>query len=327
MIEQILVTGVAGFIGSNFICYMVKKYPNINFIGIDKLSYCSNVDNFKEISDSNNFNFVKADLTNQTKINSIFQHNSIDVIIHFAAYSHVDHSFNDSITFVKNNVIGTTVLLEMSKKYNIKKFIHVSTDEVYGNSGTISSEKSLLNPTNPYSASKAGAEHMCMSYYHSFKTPIIITRGNNVYGPKQYPEKLIPKFIEILLNGDKCTIHGSGMQKRSFLYVDDVCKAFETILWKGKIGEIYNIGTEKEYTVMEITEKLIEKLCGTNNFDEKCKNVQDRPYNDQSYSIDSSKIHSLGWKPITNIDDGIDMTINYYKNKMNAKSSNENKNE
>src|SRR3972149_62534 len=201
--EIVLVTGVAGFIGSNFIVFMVKKYPNIQFIGIDKISYCSNLDNIKDIKDYKNFKFYKYDLTDENKMNKIFEDHKINNVIHFAAYTHVDHSFGNSIEFTKNNIVATHILLEFSKKNKINKFIYVSTDEVYGSTNIISDEKSTLDPTNPYAATKAASEHLVKSYYYSFKLPIIITRGNNVYGPNQYPDKVIPLFIFRLLNDKK----------------------------------------------------------------------------------------------------------------------------
>jgi dTDP-glucose 4,6-dehydratase len=311
--KNILITGVAGFIASNLACYLVKKYPNYFFLGIDKISYCSSIKNFEEIVKSDNFEFVKADFTNLEFMDFLFGKYQIDTVLHLGAYTHVDMSFGDSIIYTQNNVVGTHVLMEVSKKNNIHKFIHVSTDEVYGSVDGESHEGSLLSPTNPYSASKAAAEQIVRSYYHSFKLPIIITRGNNVYGPKQYPEKLIPKFCLKLLNGEKLTIQGSGQQKRSFLYVDDVCRAFDIILHNGKIGETYNIGCKHEYSVLETSQKLLEYF----GYDlEKDGNmisyIEDRPFNDHRYFISTAKLEELGWKQEILFDEGLIKTIKWY---------------
>ena len=305
--ENILITGIAGFIASNLVCHLVKKYPNYFFLGIDKISYCSSIKNFEEIKDYENFEFVKADFTNLEFMDYLFREYEIDTVLHLGAYTHVDMSFGNSIIYTQNNVVGTHVLLETAKKYGIKRFVHVSTDEVYGDSSTQSDEDSHLSPTNPYSSSKAAAEHIVKSYHHSFKLPIIITRGNNVYGPKQYPEKVIPKFILKLLNNEPLTIQGSGEQKRSFLYVDDVCRAFDLILHQGVIGEIYNIGTEIEYSILEVANKL-NKHFGKNSLEY----IPDRDFNDQRYFISTQKLENLGWKQETFFEEGLQKTIDWY---------------
>ena len=312
--KTVLLTGVTGFIGSHVATYLVKTHPNIRFIGIDKMSYCSHIRNIDDILHHPNFLFIQADLTDLSKIEHLFSSHSIDTVIHFAAYTHVDHSFGNSILFTQNNVLGTHILLEVSKRYNIGRFIHVSTDEVYGSKETVSAEESILDPTNPYAASKAAAEHIVKSYYHSFKLPIIITRGNNVYGPKQYPEKVIPKFCFKLINNSKCTIHGSGGQMRSFLYISDVVKAFEIILFNGKIGEIYNIGSEKEYSIKEITSHLISIFKSGQSIDDWIEYVKDRDFNDQRYYISSDKLAALGWQPSVSIHEGLELTSEWYKN-------------
>lgn len=318
----ILITGVAGFIGSNVICYFVKKYPNYLFIGLDKITYCSSLKNIQEISYKPNFIFVKADITNIEIIENLFNKYKISDVIHYAAYSHVDYSFDESILFTKNNILGTHILLEVFRKSLITrnnqqekgKFIYISTDEVYGDSlNERSDESSVLNPTNPYSATKAAAEQIVHAYYKSFKVPIIITRSNNVYGPKQYPEKVIPKFILNLLSDNKCEIHGTGSQRRSFLYIDDICEAFDIIFHKGNIGEIYNIGCDYECSIKE----LLNKLTIITNKDDKGICVQDRLYNDKRYYISFDKIKKLGWTPSTNLDEGLKKTLDWYKNNVN----------
>lgn len=316
--KNILVTGVAGFIGAAVLIKLVKDYPEYNIIGIDKLSYCSSTRNFEEVKNYSNFIYIKGDITNLDFIYFIFGRYQIDTVLHFAAYSHVDQSFGNSIIFTQNNVIGTHVLLEVSKNYNISLFLHVSTDEVYGNQAhNKSDEQSLLDPTNPYAATKAAAEHIVKSYYNSFKLPVIITRGNNVYGPKQYPEKVIPKFILRLQQNLKCGIHGKGQQMRSFMYIDDVVNAFDTILHKGKIGEIYNIGCSKEYSILSVAQKLIYNLKKTENYDEWITYTEDRCFNDQRYFITNSKLTQLGWKRQIDFKDGLQKTIDWYINNLN----------
>lgn len=310
---NILITGVAGFIGSNVLCYLVKKYPNYFFLGIDKISYCSSVKNFEEIENNENFVFVQADITNLEFMDFLFREYKINTVMHFAAYTHVDHSFGNSIIFTQNNVVGTHVLLETSKKHDISRFIHVSTDEVYGCQEGKSTERSILEPTNPYAATKAAAEHIVNSYHISFGLPIIITRGNNVYGPKQFPEKVIPKFIQSILAGEDLTIHGAGTQKRSFLYSLDVARAFDIILHNGEIGETYNIGCEIEYNILDLARKLKDKM----ESGVEVVHVKDREFNDQRYFISIDKLYQLGWKPEILFDEGLDLTIKWYKNHPN----------
>jgi len=314
--KNVLVTGVAGFIASNLICYLVKKYPDYFFLGIDKISYCSSIKNFEEIKDYDNFEFVKADFTNLEFMDYIFSKYKIDTVLHLGAYTHVDMSFGDSIIYTQNNVVGTHVLLETAKKHKIKLFVNMSTDEVYGSSSEQSNEQSLIQPTNGYAATKAAAEQLVRSYFHSFKLPIIIVRGNNVIGPKQYPEKLLGKFILKILNNEPLTIQGSGEQKRSFLYVDDVCKALDIVMHKGAIGQTYNIGCKEEHSVLEVTEKLVNYF---KNNDENRREasiifIEDRPFNDQRYFISCEKIETLGWKQEIFFEEGLKRTIEWYVN-------------
>ena len=312
----VLVTGGCGFIASNFLKYMVPKYTNIHFINIDKIDYCSTIDGMKNLENSRNYWFYPSNISNSSFIEYILNHHNVDTIIHFAAQSHVDNSFGNSICFTQDNVLGTHYLLETVRKYGkIKRFIHVSTDEVYGEVTLeeTSSEKSLLNPTNPYAASKAAAEFIVKSYYKSYNIPIIITRGNNVYGPGQYPEKLIPKFILQLFNGKKMTIHGQGNTIRNFIYVEDVAKAFEKILFHGKVAEIYNIGTENEHRVIDIAKLLYNKIFNDEKIDNYIDYVEDRLFNDFRYCVTSDKLKELEWIPSTSFEDGITKTIEWYK--------------
>lgn len=301
--KNLLVTGGCGFIGSNFINYIFSK-GLYNIINLDAMYYAADKNNIKEeIRNSDNYTLVEGNLCSIDLINHILKEHKIDLVIHFAAQSHVQDSFSDSLRYTKDNILGTHVLLECSRLYGkIERFIHVSTDEVYGESMNEVDEKSkteqsILCPTNPYAATKAGAELIAQSYNHSFKMPIIITRGNNVYGPNQYPEKLIPRFIEQLKNDKKVTIQGEGSAVRAFLHAYDTARAFECILEKGKIGEIYNIGCdeEMEYSVMEVARILIKLIKNTENYDEWITYIEDRPFNDQRYYISNEKVKKLGW--------------------------------
>lgn len=317
--KNLLVTGALGFIGSNFVNYMAQKYPYVKFIVLDKKTYCSSIKNLK---DSANVEIFIGDIQNIEFVNYILRKHKIDHVIHFAAETHVDNSFFNSLSFTLNNVYGTHCILECCKIYNdetqrLKKFIHVSTDEVYGETNDEQEriESSILNPTNPYAASKVAAEAFVKAYHHSYKLPIIITRGNNVYGPCQYPEKVIPKFIYQLMNNNKLTIQGDGSSKRSFIHVDDVVKAFEIILLDGEIGEIYNIGSnENEYSILELADILLKLFDKDNNY---LTFIEDRKFNDCRYLIKSTKLENLGWKPIkTNFIDNLKDLIKWYRNNI-----------
>lgn len=326
---SVLITGGAGFIGSAVANLLVKKYENIKFIILDKLDYCSNLKNISEIINRKNCVFVKGNILNSELINHLLLIYDIKKIIHFAAQSHVDNSFGNSLEFTETNVLGTHTLLECAKNFNIEKFIHVSTDEVYGEViDDKAGETYILNPNNPYSCSKAGAEFVCQGYIRSFKLPIIITRGNNVYGEKQFPEKVIPKFVNQLLQCKKITIHGDGSVLRTFIYVEDVAKAFEKILFEGKINEIYNIGSEYEISVKDLGIKIInimkelsintdyfnneQKEFLTKNNDFYIKYVDDRLFNDKRYSIDSSKIKNMGIDINNDFDKQLKKTVLWY---------------
>ena len=314
--KNILVTGGCGFIASNFINHLLENHNNLKVYNLDKLYYCSDETN---VNEHENYKFIKGDICSPDLVSFILKEYEIDTIMHFAAQSHVDNSFGNSLTFTQDNVIGTHNLLECSKVYgNIKRFIHVSTDEVYGEVGMDETchEKSLLNPTNPYAATKAAAEFIVKSYAHSFKLPVIITRGNNVYGPRQYPEKLIPKFIKHLLNNEKCTIHGKGLSRRNFLHVFDVAAAFEKILFNGELNEIYNIGTENEYSVLDILRLLVKNIKNDNNYMDYGIFVKDRDFNDFRYSVNSDKLINLGWNRKINFEEGLNNTIDWYNKKF-----------
>jgi len=321
--KNMLVTGGCGFIGSNFINKYIKKNPNTNIINIDALYYCANIENInKSVRELPNYTFIKGNICSVDLITYVLDFYNIDTIIHFAAQSHVDNSFENSLQYTNDNIVGTHTLLECCRKYvekennEFKRFIHVSTDEVYGESNLCSdelkkNEQSILCPTNPYAATKAGAELLVQSYYTSFKLPVIITRGNNVYGPNQYPEKLIPKFIHLLKNNKKVTIQGRGDCLRSFIHSDDVTNAFSIILEKGKIGEIYNIGSdiEMEYSIIEVTKILVKLIKNTDNYEDWIEYIDDRPFNDKRYHIDNIKLKDLGWNINVSFIDGLKALI------------------
>jgi len=314
----LFVTGGAGFIGSNFINIFAKEFPDIKIINFDALYYCANKNNIsEEIINSKNYTFIEGNLQSYDLLKYIFNDNNITHIIHFAAQSHVQNSFTDALQYTKDNIVGTHNLLEVTRLHckNLIKFIHVSTDEVYGESmidnTNSKTEHSILCPTNPYAATKASAELIAQSYNHSFKMPIIITRGNNVYGPNQYPEKVIPRFILQLKNREKITIQGDGSCIRAFLHSSDTASAFITILDKGTIGEIYNIGCDDnmEYSIMDIGKMLIKKIIKTDEYDSWIEYIEDRPFNDQRYYISNSKLKNLGWTIKKSFEDGINELV------------------
>lgn len=304
---KILVTGGLGFIGSNFIEYILKQNSKVEIVNIDKCDYVARE---KNVSSNPRYKYIKGDITEKFHMFHIFTEFEPDVVVHFAAQSHVDNSFASSFEFTKDNVLGTHVLLDAAFKYGkLKKFIHISTDEVYGEvkPNVTSTIDSVLNPTNPYAASKAAAELYVRAYTHSFRLPCIITRGNNVFGPKQYPEKLIPLFIKNILNDQPCTIHGDGSSRRNFIHADDVASALMLIIDSGEIGMTYNIGTTHEYSVLDIFQKLSNIIGkGQTVF------VSDRPYNDSRYAIDSSDLRSLGWCENVNFDEKLKETVRWY---------------
>jgi len=310
---NILITGGCGFIASNFINYYFDK-TEANIVNIDAMYYCASEKNISpKIRESKRYTFIKGNICSYDLINHILMSYNIDTIIHFAAQSHVQNSFSDSLQYTNDNILGTHTLLEACRIYGkIKKFIHISTDEVYGESmiqenEAKKNENSILCPTNPYAATKAAAELLAKSYYHSFSMPIIITRGNNVYGPNQYPEKLIPCFIKLLKEGKPVTIQGDGSNLRAFLHVNDVCSGIDIILNKGIIGEVYNIGSDdnSEYSVTEIAHKLIKLIQKTDDYSKWIKYIEDRPFNDKRYHISNDKLKEMGWEIKKDFTEGI----------------------
>jgi len=306
----ILVTGGAGFIGSNFLKYMVNKYPNDEFINVDALTYCGNLRNLEDIEKNNNYTFIKGNIQDKNLINKISK--NTDYIINFAAESHVDRSIEDPEIFIKSNVLGTQVLLDAAKNNNIEKFIQISTDEVYGTLGRAGyfTEKTPLQPNSPYSASKAGSDLIVRAYHETFSLPINITRCSNNYGPYQFPEKLIPLMISNALDNKKLPIYGDGKNIRDWLHVYDHCTAIDLVLNKGKLGEVYNIGGNNEKENIEIVKLIIDYLDKDESLIEF---VKDRLGHDRRYAIDSSKIQKeLGWNPKYTFETGIKETIDWY---------------
>ncbi|CAB4374896.1 unnamed protein product [Rhizophagus irregularis] len=318
-IKNILVTGGAGFIGSVLARKLVLLYPEFNVTVVDKLEYCASLNNLLMIENMPNYSFKEGDIASFDLVTSILKEKRIDTIYHLAAHTHVDNSFGNSFEFIQNNVVGTHVLLEAAKMHNINRFIHVSTDEVYGEvAKTVPDcrEESILTPTNPYSATKAAAEHLVQAYHKSFGLPIIITRSSNIYGPYQYPEKICPKFICSLINDGKCFIHGDGSNSRKYLYVGDLVDALDLILNLGKIGEVYNIGSDFEISNLDLAKTLLKQF-NINDEKEQEKHlefVKDRPFNDLRYAVDDTKLKKeLGWKPKISWNYGIIKTIAWYK--------------
>ena len=292
-----LVTGGCGFIGSNFLNIMKERHPDIDFINIDKVDYCSNIHNVNPGVAT----LVRRDLCNVGFLENLVKEHKFDYVFHFAAQSHVDNSFLSPLGFTLDNTYGTHALVEMCRRHTPNaEFIHFSTDEVYGESKTdepFTEETGVLRPTNPYSASKAAAEMIIRSYIESFDMNIKIIRCNNVYGPNQYPEKLIPKFIRLLKNNEKCTIHGtnSANVRRAFMHVEDVVDAVEVVWKRGIRGEVYNIASDDELSVMDVTKLIIKTLKNTEDYDEWIDYIEDRPFNDQRYYICAKKLKALGW--------------------------------
>lgn len=324
--KTILVTGGAGFIGSNFVKLMLKKHSDYKIINLDALTYAGNLENLKDIYDNPNYKFLEVDIRDREKVEDIFQNNDITFVVNFAAESHVDRSIEEPEIFLTTNIIGTQVLLDTAKKYwkvNPKdkhckdykpgvKFLQVSTDEVYGALGETGMfvETMPLMPNSPYSASKASADMIVRAYNETFGMPVNITRCSNNYGPYQFPEKLIPLMINNCLKGKNLPVYGDGMQVRDWLHVSDHCLAIDTVLHKGKVGEVYNIGGNNEKANIEIVKLIIGTLGKSENL---IKYVKDRPGHDRRYAIDNSKITTeLGWEPAYTFERGMKETIQWY---------------
>ena len=310
---RVLVTGGAGFIGSNFIRYILSCYPDYEIINLDKLTYAGNLDNLSDIEKNENYTFVKGDITDQALVENVLSE-KVDAVINFAAETHVDRSIYDPKVFVETNIVGTGVLMDTALKYKIPKFIQISTDEVYGSLGEKGkfTEESNLAPNSPYSASKASSDLLCRSYFKTLDLPVIITRCCNNFGPYQFPEKLIPLFISNAVSDKELPLYGDGLNIRDWIYVEDHCSAVDMVLHKGKIGEIYNIGSNNERTNLEITKLILKKLDKPERL---IKFVKDRPAHDRRYALDSNKLRGdLGWDPKYSFEEGINKTVDWYLN-------------
>lgn len=314
--KNILVTGGAGFIGSNFINYILSKRDDWKIINIDKLTYAGNLENLKSVEGNKNYHFIRGDISNRELIDYVFKKFAVKYVINFAAESHVDRSILGSEIFYRTNVIGTNVLLEAARRYEVEKFVQISTDEVYGSLGPEGkfTEKTPLSPNSPYSSSKASADLMALAFYHTYNLPVLITRCSNNYGPYQFPEKLIPLMIINALNNKKLPVYGDGLNVRDWIFVIDHVKAVELVFEKGKPGEVYNIGANREMKNIDIVKLILNKL---NKPEDLIEFVKDRPGHDRRYAIDSSKIQNeLGWKPEYEFEKALDFTIDWYiKNK------------
>jgi len=306
--KRYLVTGGAGFIGSNYIRYMLKKYRDVEIINLDKLTYAGNPDNLKDIQEDSRYKFIKGDICDEVLVNKIMT--EIDFVVNFAAESHVDRSIGAPDDFIRTDVFGTFVLLEAARTNKIEKFIQISTDEVYGSIDKGSfTENDPLMPSSPYSASKTGADRLAFSYFVTYDLPVIITRCSNNFGPFHYPEKLIPLFVTNAIENKNLPIYGDGKNVRDWIYVEDHCDGVDFVCQNGRLGEVYNIGGGNERTNLEITDRILKKL-------EKPQSlmtfVKDRLGHDRRYSVDCSKIADLGWQPKHNFEEALDKTISWF---------------
>jgi dTDP-glucose 4,6-dehydratase len=308
--QHLLVTGGSGFIGSNFIHHMLARHPDLDIINLDVLTYAGNPANLQDIQDDPRYTFVKGDICDASLVSAVMREHAIDTVVHFAAESHVDRSIADGSAFVRTNVLGTQTLLEAAHMHGVGRFVHISTDEVYGSTVDGSfRETDNLNPSSPYSSSKAGSDLLARSYYITYGLPVIVTRCTNNYGPYQFPEKLIPLFVTKLLQGKKVPVYGTGKNIRDWLYVLDHCRAIDFVLQHGEPGEVYNIGGGEEKTNLEITHRILNLL----GKDESCiEYVEDRPGHDLRYSLDYTKLRSLGWEPEYDFETALKATVRWY---------------
>ena len=312
---NIIVTGGAGFIGSNFIYYMLKKHPSDRIICVDKLTYAGNLETLEAAMEKKNFKFIRADIADRQAVYRIFEQEKPDIVVNFAAESHVDRSIENPEIFLQTNVIGTSVLLDACRRYGIDRYHQVSTDEVYGDlpldrPDLFFTEKTNLKTSSPYSASKAGADLLVMAYHRTYKIPTTISRCSNNYGPYHFPEKLIPLMIINALDDKPLPVYGDGLNVRDWLYVEDHCRAIDLILQKGRVGEVYNIGGHNERANIDVVKTILKELGKPEDLIE---HVTDRKGHDRRYAIDPTKIHTeLGWEPETKFEDGIKKTVKWY---------------
>ncbi len=309
--QKLLVTGGAGFIGSNFARMILNKYPDYHVMVYDKFTYAGNPDNLQDLHDVSRFNVIKGDIADAEKVNDTIKTYGIDTIVNFAAESHVDRSIEEPGGFIQTDVYGVYVLLEATRKFGLERFLQVSTDEVYGAvlEGS-SKETDLLQPRSPYSASKAGGELLAHAYYVTYETPTLVTRGSNTYGPYQYPEKMLPLFITNAIEDKPIPMYGDGLYVRDWMHVLDHCAGIDLVLHEGKLGETYNVGGGNEHPNIEVTYKVLERLGKPRSL---INFVQDRPGHDRRYSVDTTKIRALGWEPHVPFEDGLAGTVDWYR--------------
>ncbi len=312
---KILVTGGAGFIGSNFIYYTLKNHPDYDVVCVDCLTYAGNMSTLKEALKNEHFKFYKTNICNREEIDKIFKEEKLDIVVNFAAESHVDRSIENPEIFLKTNIIGTEVLMDASRKYNVKRYHQVSTDEVYGDlpldrKDLFFTEETPIHTSSPYSSSKAGADLLVLAYYRTYGLPVTISRCSNNYGPYHFPEKLIPLMIVNALHNKKLPVYGEGKNVRDWLYVEDHCSAIDLIIHKGRVGEVYNVGGHNEMANIDIVKLICKEL---NKPESLIEFVSDRKGHDMRYAIDPTKIHNeLGWLPKTKFQDGLKKTIKWY---------------
>lgn len=315
IMKNILVTGGAGFIGGNFVHYMVNKYPEYKIVNLDALTYAGNLETLKDVENKPNYKFVKGNISDREFIFNLFKEEHFDIVINFAAESHVDRSVENPGIFIETNIIGTQVLLDASKEFGVKRYHQVSTDEVYGDlpldkPDLFFTEETPLNPSSPYSASKASADFLVNAYQRTFGLPTTISRCSNNYGPYHFPEKLIPLMISRALSNKSLPVYGNGQNVRDWLHVEDHCAAIDLIVHKGKVGEIYNVGGHNERTNLQVVKSILKALGKDESL---ITYVKDRPGHDLRYAIDPTKLEKeLGWKPKYNFDTGIAQTIQWY---------------
>ncbi|MGQ9598594.1 MAG: dTDP-glucose 4,6-dehydratase [Anaerolineae bacterium] len=311
--RNLMITGGAGFIGSNFVRYLLERYPDYQIVVLDKLTYAGNLDNLKDIAQRfpDRYTFVRGDIADAPAVDELMQMYDIDTIVNFAAETHVDRSLIEADAFIKTDVYGTYVLLEAAKKYGIERYHQVSTDEVYGeiSPGRSSLETDPLQPRSPYSASKAGGDLLCLAYYHSFRVPVTITRGSNNIGPYQYPEKVVPLFITNALDDQPLPVYGDGRQMRDYQYVLDHCEGIDVVLHRGQIGEVYNLGTGEETENLVMARAILDLLGKPYSL---IRHVTDRPGHDRRYSLNVDKIRSLGWESRHTFEQALEKTVRWY---------------
>jgi dTDP-glucose 4,6-dehydratase len=309
-LKSLLVTGGAGFIGSNFVHHILEKYSDVDVIVLDKLTYAGNLDNLRDVADDQRYSFVHGDICDMELVDRVVQEHKVEAIVNFAAETHVDRSILEAGSFIQTDVYGTHVLLEAVKKFGLQRMLHVSTDEVYGSvTGGSSVETDNLLPNSPYSASKAGGDLLCRAYHVTYGVPVVITRGSNNFGPYQYPEKVIPLFVTNALDDQPLPLYGDGLNVRDWLYVLDHCEAIDLMLHEGQDGEVYNVGGDCELTNLELTEAILEKTGKPKSL---IHLVEDRPGHDRRYSLDSSKIRNLGWRPRHAFAEALEVTVRWY---------------